>query len=80
MKAEALPDELRGKSAEEQKKIVEGKKAERERIQKAIVDLQKKREAHIAAAAKARPSSADAFDAEVVDAIHAQAAEAGLSY
>lgn len=80
VKAEALPDELRGKSAEEQKKIVEGKKAERERIQKAIVDLQKKREAHIAAAAKARPSSADAFDAEVVGAIHAQAAEAGLSY
>lgn len=77
---EALPDELRGKNAEEQKKIIDGKKAARERLQKQIVDLQKKREAHLAAAAKAKPSAMDAFDSEVVDAIHAQAEEAGLSY
>ncbi len=77
---DALPDELRGKNAEEQKKIIDGKKVARERLQKQIAELQKKREAHLSAAAKAKPSSKDAFDAEVVGAIHAQAAEAGLSY
>lgn len=77
---EALPDELRGKNAEEQKRIIEGKKTQRELLQRQIVELQKKREAHLSAAAKAKPSAKDAFDAEVVDAIHAQAAEAGLSY
>ena len=80
VRAEALPDELRGKSAEEQKKIIEGKKGERERLQRQIAALQKKREAHLAAAATSAPASADAFDAEVVGAIHAQAAEAGLAY
>lgn len=80
VRAEALPDELRGKNAAEQKKIIEGKKVERERIQKQIAELQKKRESHLSAAAKARPAAKDAFDAEVVDAIHAQAAEAGLAY
>lgn len=77
---DALPDELRGKNNEEQKKIIEGKKAQRELLQRQIVELQKKREAHLAASTKASPASKDAFDAEVVDAIHAQAVEAGLSY
>jgi hypothetical protein len=43
MRTEDLPEELRGKSAEEQKKIIDEKRAERERYQKQINELAVKR-------------------------------------
>jgi hypothetical protein len=43
MRAEDLPEELQGKSAEEQKKIIDGKRADRERYQQHINELAVKR-------------------------------------
>lgn len=80
VKDEALPDELKGKSKEEQKVIVEKMAAKRAAITKQIAEVSKKRDAHVAAARKAAPKTADAFDSEVVEALHEQAAEVGLSY
>lgn len=46
-KDEELPRELKGKSKEEKKQIIDAKSKERASIQKEIADLAKKREAHI---------------------------------
>lgn len=46
-KDEELPTELKGKSKEEKKQIVDAKSKERASIQKEIAELAKKREAHI---------------------------------
>lgn len=48
VKAEDLPEELKGKNKEEIKQFLEGKKAERAKIQKEIQALNSKREAYIA--------------------------------
>lgn len=45
---EEVPEELKGKSAEEQKAILEKKSAEREKIQKQIAELAEKRKGYIA--------------------------------
>lgn len=47
MKPSELPDELKGKSKEEIKKAVSMKSAEREKIQREIEELSKKRQAYI---------------------------------
>lgn len=79
---DALPEQLKGKSKEEQKVVLEKLVQKREEITKKIAEVSKKRDAHVAAAKKAAPKSApaDAFDSEVVEALHAQAAEVGLTY
>ncbi len=48
MKDKDLPTELQGKSETEIKAFIAGKKAEREKIQKEIQELNAKREAYIA--------------------------------
>jgi Mg-chelatase subunit ChlD len=77
---EALPDELRGKSAAEQQKILEGLAQKRETISKKIAELSKKRDQHIDSERKKAGTKGDSFDAEVVEALHAQAADVGLTY
>lgn len=47
LKTEDLPDELKGKSREEQQKIIDGKRADRERYQSTINDLARKRSEYI---------------------------------
>lgn len=54
MKASELPDELKGKSKEEIKKAVAMKSAEREKIQREIEELSKKRQIYIDAETKKR--------------------------
>lgn len=81
LKDEALPAELKGKSKEEQKAVIEKLATKRAALSKQIAEVSKKRDAHVAAAKKAAPAApADAFDSEVVEALHEQAAEVGLSY
>lgn len=80
LREDALPDELKGKSAEEQKKILDGLAQKRERISKQIAELSKKRDAHVEAERKKSSAAKDGFDSEVVEALHAQAAEVGLTY
>lgn len=47
IKASDLPEELKGKSREEQQKIIDGKRADRERYQSNINDLARKRSEYI---------------------------------
>jgi hypothetical protein len=54
IKASELPDELKGKSEEEVKKAVALKSAEREKIQREIEELSKKRQSYIDAEMKKR--------------------------
>ncbi|CAA7194630.1 vWA domain-containing protein [Chryseobacterium potabilaquae] len=61
LKESELPAELKGKSKEEVKKIVTTKSADREKIQKQIEELSKKRQSYIDAEMKKRGSS-DADD------------------
>ncbi|OCA76589.1 hypothetical protein BBH99_02430 [Chryseobacterium contaminans] len=56
MKPSELPDELKGKSKEEIKKAVSMKSAEREKIQREIEELSKKRQSYIDAEMKKRGS------------------------
>lgn len=80
VRAEALPDVLKGKSKEEQKKVIDALAQKREVLSKKIAEVSKKRDAHVASARKDAKAPVDAFDSEVVEALHAQAAEAGLTY
>lgn len=59
LKKEELPKELQNKSKEEIKKYVSDKKNERERIQKEIGELAKKREAYIAEEMKKKNTQDD---------------------
>lgn len=61
VKEEELPEEFKGKSKEEVKKAVAAKSAEREKIQKEIEELSKKRQAYIDAEMKKR-GNADTDD------------------
>lgn len=81
MKEAELPDELRGKSKEEQAKIVATNQARRAEIQKQITELSKKRARHLEEAARKAPApAADSFDSEVKEMMHAEGAEVGLSW
>ncbi len=77
--AAELPDELKGKSKEEQTKIISGNQTRRADIKKKIAELSKKRAAHLDADAKKAPK-ADSFDAEVNSTMHVQGEAAGLSW
>lgn len=62
MKQEDLPKELKGKSKEEIKKVVSEKAADREKLQKEIAELAKKRQSFIdAELAKEGPTDQDDF-------------------
>ncbi len=71
-----LPDELKGKSADEQQKIIRDLAARRAKITSRIAELNKKRAAHLEKTKK--PAPADAFDDEIVDTLHTEAAASGV--
>ncbi|MGW9685305.1 VWA domain-containing protein [Flagellimonas sp. 2504JD1-5] len=70
LKEEDLPSELKGKSESEIKEYVVSKKKEREKIQKQIQELNKKREAYIA---KNQKEEAGELENAMLSAIKAQA-------
>ncbi len=79
--AEELPDELRGKSKEEQKAIIASNQAKRAEIEKKIAELSKKRAQHLKdEASKAKAPAADAFDSEVASIVKTEGAKVGLTY
>jgi Mg-chelatase subunit ChlD len=81
---ETMPDELRGKTKEEQTAIVGALQKKRAETTKQIQELRIKREKFLAEAAKADAKAGkengDSFDGEVVEMLRAQASSAGLSY
>lgn len=80
IKASELPDELKGKSEEEVKKAVALKSAEREKIQREIEELSKKRQSYIDAEIKKRGTDdADDLGKAIESSIHELAKKNGYS-
>jgi hypothetical protein len=82
VKDDELPDELKGKSKEEQKAVIEQNQQKRQAIQKQIAELSQKRSAHLKSEAAKKPAAAkkDAFDAEVASIVKEKGKDVGLSY
>jgi len=82
LKAEELPAELKGKSAEEQKAYLARQEKKREALQAQVADLVKKRQAYIDAEAKkaAAEGKGSAFDAEVARTLREQAKRKKIAF
>ncbi|MFN6270930.1 MAG: hypothetical protein ACK40T_11115, partial [Akkermansiaceae bacterium] len=81
LKQEELPENMRGKTADEIKQLVADATAKREQIQKEIQALSKEREAHIADALKKQADSGDkSLDQAMIEATRAQASKVGYSF
>lgn len=79
MKDDALPEELKGKSAEERKALVEAKAKEREALQARIQQLNQERERYVAEKQKALAAEGgDTLDAAVLQSVRTQAKAQGF--
>lgn len=77
--AEALPAPMQTMSPEQREEFVAEKAAEREKIQKEIAQLSKKRDEYLKAEA-AKAGKNDGLDAALKDAIRTQAAKKGFAF
>lgn len=76
-----LPEALRGKTREEQRKIIDEKRAERKKVQEQILDLSKQRVDWVAAELKKQAiSDENSFDAAMRRSIREQAAAKGYAF
>jgi hypothetical protein len=76
-----LPEALRGKSREEQVRIIDGKRAERKKVQEEILALSKQRAGWVAEELrKLAISDENSFDAAMRRSIRAQAAAKGYAF
>jgi hypothetical protein len=80
VRADELPAELKNRSRTEQERIIEANVARRAELEQKIAAVSKKREAHLAEAAKAAPKQGDSFDAEVGAMIRAEGGRLGLTW
>lgn len=81
MRDEELPEELKGKSAEERKRVVAQAEATRRQTQERIQELARAREAHLAAElAKLPADAASALDQAILNSVRAQAARVGYTF
>jgi hypothetical protein len=78
VKAEDLPEDLRKLSADERKKEVERRLAERQKIRDEIVTLKKQRDDYVAAERKKQTGTQTGFDAAVASALKEQLAKKGI--
>lgn len=81
LKQDELPENLRGKTADEIKQLVTDATAKREQIQKEIQALSKEREAHIADALKKQADSGEkSLDQAMIEATRTQASKVGYTF
>jgi Mg-chelatase subunit ChlD len=78
VKAEDLPADLQKLSADERKKEIDRRLAERQKIRDEIVSLKKQRDDYIAAERKKRSGPQTGFDAAVASALKEQLARKGI--
>lgn len=79
MAEDKLPEELKGKNADERKAFIEAKQAEREDLQKQIAELGKKQK-HYVAEKRKEMRDTKTLDNIMVTAVRKQAAESGFRY
>lgn len=81
MKEADLPEQMKGKSVEERKRIVEENRAERARTQQRIQELATERETYLAAELAKLPAHSEAsLDEAVLNSVRAQALKVGYSF
>lgn len=81
MKEEDLPEQLKGKSDEERKRIVAENQAARARTQQRIRELAAERDAYLAAElAKGGTEDGSALDQAILQSVRAQAVKVGYSF
>lgn len=81
MKPAELPEDLRGKTVEEQRAYLDQKGKDRDQIQKKIFDLSKKREDYVQNELKKSGSkSSSAFDEKVRSMLKEQAKDKGIKF
>ncbi len=78
VKTEDLPEDLRKLSADERKKEVERRLAERQKIRDEIVSLKKQRDDYVAAERKKQTGPQTGFDAAVAAALKEQMTKKGI--
>lgn len=79
MEEDKLPEELKGKTADERKIFIEAKQVERSDIQKQIADLGQKQKTYVAEKRK-EMSETQTLDNIMVTAVRKQASETGFEY
>lgn len=77
VKAEALPEELRGLEPDAQRAVVDEKLAKRKAAKQRILEVAKKRDDYLERSA---PTAKDGFDERVLDIVRKQTAEIGVAY
>ncbi|MBI4613174.1 MAG: VWA domain-containing protein [Planctomycetes bacterium] len=80
VKVEDLPEDLKGKSREEQEKALAERLAARQELQGKIAELAKKRDEYVKAELEKQGAQKDSFDEKVVETLKDQAEERGLSF
>ncbi|MCK6459057.1 MAG: VWA domain-containing protein [Planctomycetes bacterium] len=81
LKDEELPEALKGKTREEQRKIIDEKRAERKKVQEGILALSKRRADWVAEELKKQAiSDENSFDAAMRRSIREQAAAKGYAF
>ncbi|MBI4616268.1 MAG: VWA domain-containing protein [Planctomycetes bacterium] len=80
VKDEELPEDLRGKSAEEKKALLDEMYAKRAAVQKEIEELSREREAFIQEELAKRADKPSGFDAEVWEILKEQGEKKGIEY
>lgn len=82
LKKDALPPEMQGMNAAQQKAYLDKKQAERGKVQKQITELTAKRKAYLEAemARLAAEGKGDAFDVKVSQILKLQAQKKGIEY
>jgi Mg-chelatase subunit ChlD len=78
--ADMLPKELRGKTVDEQKKIITANQTKRDALMKQADVLTKQRDAYVRKELAKRPKGKTGFDVEVVRSLQKQAAKKGIKY
>jgi hypothetical protein len=80
LKDDELPEEMQKMTKEEREKYIEEKRVEREKLQKEIEELSRKRQEYIAGELKKRGGARDAFDEKVIESVKKQAEKKGIAY
>ena len=82
LKADELPQELRGKTPEEQKAYLARQEEKRKKLQAQVSDLVKKRQAYVDAETRksAAGGKGSAFDLEVARTLTAQAKRKSIAF
>jgi Mg-chelatase subunit ChlD len=80
IKLEYLPEPMKKMSVEERKQYLAEQQTKREKIDKDILELNKKREEYIAKEMAKNADAKDGFDQQVIDALQDQATKIGVKY